>query len=123
MSVTALIAQHGTDVTVLTPTDAIGSNGAVAKTYTEGSAIRAFLQPRSASDTEFAGGSRMRVAATFLFAGRVAFDTDAIISHSTGQYIVRSVRIPIERPSASANVHTIVEADRVGGFAVTAIGV
>lgn len=123
MSVTALIAQHGTDITVFTPTDAIGSNGAVAKTYTEGSAVRAFLQPRAASDTEFAGGARMRVGATFYFAGRVAFDTDAIISHSTGQYIVRSVRIPIERPSASANVHTIVEADRVGGFAVTAIGV
>jgi hypothetical protein len=122
MSVAALIQQHGTDVTVLAPADSIGTDGAVVKTYSTGSTLRAFLQPRSASDTEFAGGARMRVGATFYFAGRVAFDTDAILSHATGQYVVRSVRIPIDRPSASANCHTIVEADSVGGYAVTAIG-
>lgn len=122
MSVTALIAQHGTDVTVLTPSDNIQSNGTVAKSYTEGSTVRAFLQPRAASDTSFAGGPRMRVGATFYFAGRVAFDTDAVIRHATGDYLVRGVRIPIDRPAASANVHTIVDADSVGGMSIFTVG-
>lgn len=123
MSVAALIQQHGTDVSVLVPTDTIGTNGAPIKSYATGSTLRAFMQPRAASDGEFAGGPRMRVGATFYFAGRVAFDTDAILSHDTGQYIVRGVRVPIHRPETSANCHTIVDADSVGGFAVTVLDV
>lgn len=115
MSVSTLISQHGQTVTVAEPISTIGANGAVSKSYETTTTHNAFVQPRSASDADFAGAQRMRVGATFYFAGQVAFDTDAIISTDEGTYFVRSVRIPILRSAARDNSHTIVEADSVEG--------
>jgi len=116
MSVSSLIAQHGVTVDVLTPTASIGANGSLINTYAPTSQLVAFVQPRAAADSDFAGAPRMRVGATFYFAGQQSFDTDAVFSITDGQYAVRSVRIPILRPSAADNCHTIVEADRVNGL-------
>ena len=116
MSVSSLISQHGVTVNVLTPTATIAANGSVSNGYALSAELSAFVQPRSAADTDFAGAPRMRVGATFYFAGQQSFDTDGLLLITDGHYAVRSVRIPILRPSAANNCHTIVEADRVNGF-------
>lgn len=120
MSVSTLIALHGKSVDVARPTNTIRDNGAMQRSYTTAlSAVRCFVQPRTASDVEFAGGSRTRVGATFYFAGVVDIQADDVISdEDTKQYWVRSVRVPIQRPTASANCHTIVEAEHVVGETV-----
>lgn len=124
MSVASLISAHGVLVNVARPTETWQSNGAMSRTYTGVAALRAFIQPRAAADNESAGRANGVVSATFYFEGQADIDVDDVLQEiSTGRlYWVKGVRVPILRPTASPNSHTVVDADYVPGETITITG-
>lgn len=121
MSVGSLISAHGVLVDVARPTETWQSNGAMSRTYSAAASLRAFIQPRGAADNENAGRSNGIVSAVFYFEGQADIDVDDVLrEQTTGRlYWVKGVRVPILRPTASANSHTVVDADYIPGETIT----
>lgn len=124
MSVQSLIAQHGTSVTVKRPTFTTTGWGAVDVASVANHIVDvAFFQPRSSSVPQFAGRENLQGAATFYFDGSPDVKAGDIVTvgGSGPSYHVVGVRTPINRPTTSANCHTIVDTElRTGDLTYSA---
>lgn len=115
MSVESLIAQHGVTVSVRRATASLNTwNALDFGTYSEVATHPAFVQPRSSSVVNFADRDNLQRSVTFYFAGQpdiVQTDVLTIGSSTNVAYQVVGIRTPINRPTTSANCHTIVDAE------------
>jgi len=112
MSVSTLIQRHGTSIPVLRPTQSKTTLGSMARSYSVVNTLQGWIQPNNATDSTFSGRATAQTSGRVYFAGRPEILTDDLLQMSSfgGQYVhVTSVRIPIDRPEAGANCHTIVE--------------
>lgn len=111
MSVASLLAAHGQTVRVVRPTVTQSVDGAMSRAYAVAATVTAWIQPRASTDANYAGRDNMRNAVVVYFEGRQDVRTDDIVLDAASNvYHVTGVHVPIERPAASANCHTIVDA-------------
>ena len=119
MSVGSLIAAHGQTVRVVRPTVTQTTDGAMARAYAIVATLAGWIQPRASSDANYAGRDNLRNTVVAYFEGRQDIRTDDILlDESSAIYHVSGIHVPIERPDASPNCHTIVDATRVQGETV-----
>ena len=111
MSVLSLLLGHGQAVSVLRPTASVSGVGSVAQTFAVAATYTGWIQPRAATDGNFAGRDNMNVSATAYFAGSPDIRTDDLLTTDAGTtyYHVTGVRLPISRSATRANTHTVVD--------------
>ena len=111
MSVLSLLLGHGQAVTVARPTASVSGVGSVAQTFAVAATVTGWIQPRGATDGNFAGRDNMNVSAVAYFSGTPDIRTDDLLTTDAGAtyYHVTGVRVPISRGATRANTHTIVD--------------
>lgn len=110
MSVTALINQHGQSIQVARPTTTVDTSGAMSRSYALAATLDGWLQPRSATDSNFSGRADMQTSGTAYFPGVPDIRTDdVLILSGTDYWHVTGVRTPILRPATGPNSHTVVD--------------
>jgi hypothetical protein len=120
MSVLSLLLRHGTAVSVARPTPSVSAIGSVTQAFAVAASYQGWIQPRGAADGNFAGRDDMNTSAVCYFAGTPDIRTDDVLTvdNGTTYYHVTGVRVPITRPAAGANSHTVVDCVKRAGETV-----
>jgi hypothetical protein len=91
----------------------------MVRAYGVASTLDGWLQPRSATDSNFSGRADMQQSATAYFAGTPDIRTDDVLILSGQDYYhVTGVRNPILRGATGANSHTIVDCVKRSGESI-----
>lgn len=117
MSVAGLIARMGREVGVYRRTTAHREDGSFFRMSALALTVRAFLQPRAASEQDAQGRQQMRQTCVIYLEGAQDIRTDDIVSdppegESCKTYRVTGVRVPDEA-AFHHSAHTIIDAVRV----------